>query len=103
MAAALPCQFNDGQPAVFVGTFLEDGTSITVCIEHLVAFAQDFLGAMTDEVTSETTDEADPPIGDGPDSNGDAPSEHAGPTSLESSDADTGADDADELDPQPAA
>ena len=37
----------DGQAAVFVGTFLQNGQSVAVCDEHLVYFCADTLATMT--------------------------------------------------------
>lgn len=45
--AGLACQSEDGNNAVFVGTFLESGLGITVCTECLV----DFFTAMLQEMT----------------------------------------------------
>ena len=41
------CMAEDGQAAVFVGTFLQNGQSVAVCDEHLVYFAADTLHTMT--------------------------------------------------------
>jgi len=38
MAQPLPCQFDDGQSAIFVGTFLETGLSVALCTDHFVDF-----------------------------------------------------------------
>jgi hypothetical protein len=37
----------DGKAAVFVGTFLSDGTAVSVCDEHLVMFCASTLHTMT--------------------------------------------------------
>lgn len=39
MAFTPPCMSDDGNAAVFVGTLLESGNSITVCPDCLVSFA----------------------------------------------------------------
>lgn len=41
------CMAQDGLPAVFVGTFLQNGTSVAVCDEHMVYFCADTLAQMT--------------------------------------------------------
>src|SRR5271157_3359383 len=41
------CMADDGKPAVFVGTFLQNGQSVAVCDEHLVYFCADTLETMT--------------------------------------------------------
>ena len=41
------CMAEDGQAAVFVGTFLQNGQSVAVCDEHLVYFCADTLHTMT--------------------------------------------------------
>jgi len=41
------CMAEDGQPAVFVGTFLHNGSSVAVCDEHMVYFCADTLHTMT--------------------------------------------------------
>lgn len=41
------CMAQDGQAAVFVGTFLQNGQSVAVCDEHLVYFCADTLSTMT--------------------------------------------------------
>ena len=41
------CMAQDGQAAVFVGTFLQNGQSVAVCDEHLVYFCADTLATMT--------------------------------------------------------
>jgi hypothetical protein len=33
-----PCQFEDGKTAVFIGTNLENGDTVTTCLEHMVEF-----------------------------------------------------------------
>jgi hypothetical protein len=43
----LACQFEDGKNAVFVGTFLESGTSITACEDHLI----DFVVSLSEQLT----------------------------------------------------
>lgn len=43
----LPCQFDDGKNAVFVGTFLESGTSINACEDHLI----DFVVSLSEQLT----------------------------------------------------
>jgi hypothetical protein len=45
--ASLPCQFHEDQGAVFIGTFLETGMSLTVCQECL----RDFFATTLEEMS----------------------------------------------------
>lgn len=68
-----PCQADDGNTAVFIGTFFDSGVTVTLCDEHLVAFlayqlqamtgvpAAPFLAAIEDDETDDTA-----PVGGGP-------------------------------------
>lgn len=47
MAQPVACQFEDGQNAVFVGTFLESGQAVALCTDHLVDFMTVTLQEMT--------------------------------------------------------
>jgi hypothetical protein len=62
--ASLPCQNEDGKIAVFTGTFLESGTSVTVCRDDLQAFAvalaQELTGAPIIEFAQEHAGEITP-------------------------------------------
>jgi len=49
MASNPPCMANDGESAVFTGTFFDSGQSVTLCNEHLVAFCTTMLAPSDDE------------------------------------------------------
>lgn len=42
-----PCMNQDGNPATFMGTFLETGDTVAVCDECMVAFTAAVLNTMT--------------------------------------------------------
>lgn len=42
-----PCMSDDSNPAVFVGTFLGDGSSVALCDSCMVAWSAALLNAMT--------------------------------------------------------
>lgn len=111
-----PCMNDDGNAAVFVGTFLAEGDSVALCDSCMVPFAAAMLHAMTgvdptpfleavsdDEVTVEQVETAEtadtsPAAAEAPDPT--ATSEPSGRTSDASPAAGTDADPP--VDPMPA-
>lgn len=75
--AAPPCKSEDGNAAVFVGTFLEDGTSVAFCADCLAGFAgaltaqlndipvEVLQGIITELTTSENGQDGQEDIGEG--------------------------------------
>jgi hypothetical protein len=51
------CQFDDGKTAVFIGTSLESGDTVTVCLEHMVEFFTATLEQLAAVVHAETPPE----------------------------------------------
>lgn len=62
--AGLACQFEDNKGAIFVGTFLTDGTSVAVCEEHVVEFFAGTLQALTGKPVLELLTQPDEVIVD---------------------------------------
>jgi hypothetical protein len=52
-----PCQFEDGKTAVFIGTNLENGDTVTTCLEHMVEFFTTTLEGLVAAATPNAEDE----------------------------------------------
>jgi hypothetical protein len=58
------CQFEDGKTAVFIGTNLENGDTVTTCLEHMVEFFTDTLEGLAAAVHGEPSDEGEASLDD---------------------------------------